>query len=182
MPVKDEKKLIEKCRSGEEEAWRELVETYQDVVFAVARRIAGPAAEDAAQETFLRVYRSFRNFRGESKLSTWIYRVAYNTSMDVVAKRGIVTGNPDGLDQQDAGPLPDDIAISSEYSEAVRKALKEIKPEYRAVLELYYLLGKSYKQTAEITDLPIGTVKTHLHRAKKDMLKALRREGVAAFH
>ena len=60
--------------------------------------------------------------------------------------------------------------------------MSEIKPEYRTVLELYYLLGKSYKETAEMTDQPIGTVKTHLHRAKKDMLKALRRSGVATFH
>ena len=179
MPVKDEKELIERCKAGEQEAWRELVETYRDMVFAVARRVAVQSAEDAAQETFFRVFRSLGNFRGESKFSTWIYRVAYNTSLDIVSKRGIVTENPDGFEQPYGGPGPDDLTISAEYSEAVKTALKGIRPEYRTVLELYYLLGKSYKETAEITDLPIGTVKTYLHRAKKDMLKALRRKNLA---
>lgn len=180
MPVIDEKNLIERCKAGEQEAWRELVENYKNVVYAVARRLAGSGAEDAAQETFFRIFKSLGNFRGESKLSTWIYRVAYNTSLDVVSKRGIVTENPGGFERRYDGPGPEDLTISAEYSEAVTAALKEIRPEYRNVLELYYLLGKSYKETAEITNMPIGTVKTHLHRAKKDMLKALRREGITA--
>jgi RNA polymerase sigma-70 factor (ECF subfamily) len=177
----DERDVVARCRAGEQEAWRELVTRYQDMVYAVARRVAGPAAEDAAQETFLRVFRKLHTYRADrgAKFSSWLYRVAYNCACDVAGRRSQEAALPDGFDGADDGPGPEDIAGSLEHVGLTRAALADIRPEYRNVLELYYLMGKSYEQVAEVADLPLGTVKSYIHRGKKAVLASLRRAGVA---
>jgi RNA polymerase sigma-70 factor (ECF subfamily) len=177
----NEQEVVARCRAGEQEAWRELVERYQDMVYAVARRVAGPAAEDAAQETFLRVFRKLHTYRADSgaKFSSWLYRVAYNCSCDVVTRRGQEVTMPENFDGADTGPGPEELAGSAEHARLARAALAEIRPDYRDVLELYYLMGKSYEQVSEVTELPLGTVKSYIHRGKKAVLASLRRAGVA---
>jgi RNA polymerase sigma-70 factor (ECF subfamily) len=177
----DEQDVVARCRAGEQEAWRELVTRYQDMVYAVARRLAGPAAEDAAQETFLRLYRKLHTYRADrgAKFSSWLYRVAYNCSCDVAARRGPQVPLAEDFDGADDGPGPDELAAAGEYAALARAALAGLRPEYRRVLELYYLMGKSYEQAAEIAALPLGTVKSYVHRGKKAMLASLRRAGVA---
>jgi RNA polymerase sigma-70 factor (ECF subfamily) len=177
----NEQDVVARCRAGEQEAWRELVTRYQNMVYAVARRVAGPAAEDAAQETFLRVFRKLHTYRADSgaKFSSWLYRVAYNCSCDVVTRRGQEVTMPENFDGADTGPGPEDLAGSEERAGLARAALAEIRPEYRNVLELYYLMGKSYEQVSEVMELPLGTVKSYLHRGKKAVLASLRRAGVA---
>ena len=177
----DEHDVIRRCRAGDQEAWRALVERYQDMVYSIARRVAGPAAEDAAQETFLRVFHKLDTYRadGGAKFSSWLYRVAYNCACDVVARRGQEVALRDGFDGAAAGPGPEELAGSAEHVGLARAALAEIRPDYRNVLELYYLMGKSYEQVAETTALPLGTVKSYIHRGKKAVLASLRRAGVA---
>jgi RNA polymerase sigma-70 factor (ECF subfamily) len=177
----NEQDVVARCRAGEQEAWRELVTRYQNMVYAVARRVAGPAAEDAAQETFLRVFRKLHTYRADSgaKFSSWLYRVAYNCSCDVVTRRGQEVTMPENFDGADTGPGPEDLAGSEERAGLARAALAEIRPEYRNVLELYYLMGKSYEQVSEVMELPLGTVKSYIHRGKKAVLASLRRAGVA---
>ena len=177
----NEADVLARCRAGEQEAWRELVTRYQDMVYAIARRVAGPAAEDAAQETFLRVFRKLHTYRADrgAKFSSWLYRVAYNCSCDVVARRGREAGLPEDYEGRYDGPGPEELAGSTEHVGLARAALADIRPEYRDVLELYYLTGKSYEQVAEIADLPLGTVKSYIHRGKKAVLASLRRAGVA---
>ncbi len=178
----DEKRLIARCRAGDQEAWRELVEKYQRMVFAIGRRVAGPAAEDAAQETFLRVFRKLDTYRGRAggKFSSWLYRVAYTVSCDVARRRrGPLGRRTENYDGADPGAGPSELAAKGEEVRLARKALAVIRPECRNALELYYLFGKSYEQVAEITSLPLGTVKSHIHRGKKAMLAALREMGVA---
>jgi len=179
----DEHDVIGRCRAGDEDAWRALVERYQDMVYSIARRVAGAAADDAAQETFLRVFRKLHTYRGDgrarAKFSSWLYRVAYNCACDVASRRGLVAAPPDGLEQRYDGPGPEELAAGAEHKCLAREALASVRPEYRNVLELYYLMGKSYEQVAEIAALPLGTVKSYIHRGKKDVLTALRRIGVA---
>jgi RNA polymerase sigma-70 factor (ECF subfamily) len=177
----NEQDVVARCRAGDQEAWRELVTRYQDMVYAVARRVAGAAAEDAAQETFLRVFRKLHTYRADSgaKFSSWLYRVAYNVACDVVGKRGREAPLPEDFEGRYDGPGPEDLAAGTEYRELAREALASLRPEYRDALELYYLMGKSYEQVAEIADLPLGTVKSYIHRGKKAVLSSLRRTGVA---
>ncbi len=177
----DDQAVIGRCRAGDEEAWRALVERYQDMVYSIARRIAGAAADDAAQETFLRVFRKLHTYRadGGAKFSSWLYRVAYNVACDVASRRGLVVAPPDEYEQRYEGPGPDELAAGAEHAAVAREALASIRPEYRNVLELYYLMGKSYEQVAEVADLPLGTVKSYIYRGKKEVLTSLRRMGVA---
>jgi RNA polymerase sigma-70 factor (ECF subfamily) len=177
----DERDVVSRCRAGDQEAWRALVERYQDMVYSIARRVAGRAADDAAQETFLRVFRKLHTYRadGGAKFSSWLYRVAYNVSVDAAARAGRFAGMPEGYDYADGGPGPEDLAAGAEHARAAREALASVRPEYRKVLELYYLMGKSYEQVAEVADLPLGTVKSYIHRGKKAVLASLRRMGVA---
>jgi len=177
----DEEAVLADCRRGDEEAWRRLVERYQNLVFSIARRVCGPArAEDAAQETFLRVYRKLHTFRAGAKFSSWLYRVAYNVACDVAGKRGPFTEDVADIDRPADDPGPDDRAEEEEHAALARAALARVKPEYRRVLELFYLFGKSYDETAAVTGLPLGTVKSHIHRGKEAVLMELRRMGVAA--
>jgi len=180
----DEHDVVRRCRAGDEDAWRALVERYQDMVYSIARRIAGAAADDAAQETFLRVFRKLHTYRGDgdragAKFSSWLYRVAYNCACDVASRRGPATALPEAYDPPDDGPGPEELAAGAEHKRITREALASVRPEYRNVLELYYLMGKSYEQVAGITALPLGTVKSYIHRGKKEVLASLRRMGVA---
>lgn len=177
----DEYDVIRRCRAGDEEAWRALVARYQDMVYAIARRLAGPAAEDAAQETFLRVFRKLDTYRADrgAKFSSWLYRVAYNCACDVASSRAREAALPESYDPPDDGAGPEELAAGAERTRLAREALASIRPEYRNVLEMYYLMGKSYEQVAEVADLPLGTVKSYIHRGKKEVLTSLRRMGVA---
>ncbi len=155
----DETSVLAGCRAGDEEAWRALVARHQDMVYAVCRRIAGPAAEDAAQETFVRVFHKLHTFRGGSKFSSWLYRVAYNCACDVARGRAgkAPTLELDEARERAGGDGADAAAANAEYAGFARAALARVKPAYRRVLELYYLMGKSYEEAAAVTGLPLGT-------------------------
>lgn len=178
----DEEEVLAGCLAGDESAWRTLIIRYENMVYSIARRVAGGAAADAAQETFLRVFRKLHTFRRGAKFSSWLYRVAYNAAVDVAHKRGALADPPDEEDsfpeKAYEGPGPDDLAASAEEAALAREALKAVRPEYRQVLELYYLFGKSYEEVAAVTGLPLGTVKSHIHRGKAAVLNELARRGV----
>jgi RNA polymerase sigma-70 factor (ECF subfamily) len=172
--------LLATCRAGDGDAWRRLVERYQDMVFSVARRIAGAAAEDAAQETFLRVFRKLHTYRGDTgKFSSWLYRVAYNVSCDVATARGPVAEFTPAYDAQDGAAGPEELVASAEYARLARGALASLRPDQRHAVELYYLFHRSYADVATIMALPVGTVKSHIHRGKRAILAALAARGVA---
>jgi RNA polymerase sigma-70 factor (ECF subfamily) len=151
------------------------------MVFSIARRVCGPnRAEDAAQEAFLRVYRKLHTFRAGAKFSSWLYRVAYNVACDVAKSRRPACEDITEFDRADDGPGPEARAEGEERAALARAALGKVKPEYRRVLELFYLFGNSYEETAAVTGLPVGTVKSHVHRGKDAVLGELKKMGVAA--
>ncbi len=163
-------------------AFAELVAREKERVFRVALSVLGPGseaeAEDVTQEVFVRAYRSLTSFRGESRLSTWIYRLAFNLAVDHRRRLGRRREQPDPGPLEvapDAAPSSDPYrrARQAERSRAVRRALARLPEERRAVLHLHYWMGHTVAEIGELLDLPAGTVKSHLHRAREALREEL---------
>ena len=173
--------LVQQSIGGDDDAFEVLVRDNQRMVYALAlRMLRNPTtAEDIAQEAFIKAYRNLETFRSGSKFSTWIYRITYNTAIDHIRKRKdeVELAEWDGASDTDT---PEESAVNRETSRQVRDALKQISPDYRRVLELFYFSGKKYREVAEIMDLPINTVKTYIYRGKKELLGVLQGEDVPA--
>jgi RNA polymerase sigma-70 factor, ECF subfamily len=175
MPEADERDLVARCRRGEEAAFRGLVDRYSPMVFALASRLVRPPlrAEDVAQEAFLRVHRGLPHFRGESSLATWIYRIVSNVAYEL---RGRERFQDQSLDDDTAGPPRGarDRAFSDlELRDRLDKALARLPEHYRVLVHGHYVKGVKYEDLAEALGLPVGTVKTHLFRAKRLLRQAL---------
>jgi RNA polymerase sigma-70 factor (ECF subfamily) len=159
----------------------QLVASHQEMVFRTLARLTGEreGLEDMAQEVFLRLFRALPHFRGEAQLSTFLYRIVVNVVNDEFLDRKkarLATPIEDaeirGLAHASAGPAV--LAERGQMQEAVEAALQRLTPYDRTILVLYYQEGRSYKEIASILDSPMGTVKTHLYRARerlKHMMK-----------
>jgi RNA polymerase sigma-70 factor (ECF subfamily) len=174
-----EKDLIARCQRGDQEAFREVVERFKGVVFGlISRSVSDRAAvEDLAQETFVRVHRGLPYFRGEARLSTWIYRIVANLVSQHHASRppriqSLDETFYDGRPRIDPG-AQDGAFDDIELRDALDKALARLPPQYRLVVAAYYLRGLTYEELAEALAVPLGTVKTHLHRAKRMLRRSL---------
>lgn len=186
----DEKALLERCKRGELGAFNELVKKYEKQVYNFAYRLTGnyDDANDVAQEAFLRVYNAIGSFRGDASFTTWLFRITTNVFLD---DRKRARAHPHtSLDEQlefeessvarqieDASPSPTAITEEKERAQILEDAIQSL-PEYqRAMVVLYHSQQKSYEEIAEVMELPIGTVKSRLNRARlalKDKLTPLR--------
>lgn len=179
MGDSSEAQLLERCRQGDEQAFRDLVDRYKDLVFGIVARSTPDRArvEDLAQEVFLRIHRGLPYFRGEAKLTTWIFRIAVNLlSREADARRAAREVALDH-DRPDHEPRALDRAISDlELRERLEKAMARLPPNYRLLVAAHYLQDVKYEDLAEALDMPVGTVKTHLHRAKKQLRAILESE------
>jgi RNA polymerase sigma-70 factor (ECF subfamily) len=176
-----EHELIARCRQGDETAFRELVDQYKGLVFGLtARSVPNRArAEELAQDVFLKVHKGLPYFRGESKLSTWIYRITINvlsqerpelaiTSLDAVDEGG---------DRPRLQPGADDRAFNDlALKDRLDKAIQRLPIPYQVLVNGHYMKGMRYEDLAEALNLPMGTVKTHLHRAKRQLRRLLETE------
>jgi RNA polymerase sigma-70 factor (ECF subfamily) len=177
MKSTPEHELVERCRQGDETAFRELVDQYKGIVFAlIARGMADRArAEEVAQDVFLKIHKGLPHFRGESKLSTWIYRIAANVLSQ--EKRAPLTVSLD--DPLESGPPPSshDRAFGDVLlKDRLEKAIARLPLPYQLLVNGHYLKGLRYEDLAEALDIPMGTVKTHLHRAKRRLRLLLETE------
>ena len=177
--------LVERCRRHDHEAFAEIVERYKNRVHWLVIRTAGEAhAEDLTQEVFLRAYQAIEAFRGESSFRTWLYRIARNLCITHLRKMGTrgehVSLDLDGeeavhhLLPASASNLEDEID-RRDLSQAVRTLISRLPENYRTVLTLFYLEQVRYEEIAEIMSIPLGTVKTYIHRARlrlRDMILA----------
>ena len=173
----DERELIERCRTGDDTAFAELVDRYKDLVYGLIYRMVADRglADDLAQDVFLKVHRGLPYFRGEARLSTWIFRIVQNVC--VQARSGRPPDVPlDGI----GGDRPprqfgsEDRAFDSlEDRDRLDKALARLPPNYRMLVVAHYIKGVQYEALAEALNLPLGTVKTHLHRAKRRLRELL---------
>ena len=172
-----EQELVERCRRGDEGAFQELVNQYKDLVFAIIARTARDAssAEDLAQEVFLRIHRGLPYFRGEARLSTWIYRIVANVCVQEQHSRKPVTQS---LDEQrvDRRAAPSRELSDLMLRDRLEKAIGRLPANYRLLVAAHYLQGVRYEDLAEALDLPLGTLKTQLHRAKRQLRHLLETE------
>lgn len=172
VPVADleDSQLIERAgHHGDGRAFAELIRRHQGKVRGLLLRLAGDRtlADDLAQEAFLRAYRGLAGFEGRARFSTWLYRIAYNVYLNHRARTKVHAALPENFENGTAAP---ESALSQSRSDLRRDleaAIGALPERYRAVIMLYYLEDVSYPEIAEILDLPLGTVKTHLHRAKR---------------
>ena len=173
--------LISRARGGDREAFGELVEQYRDNVYRLAYRMCGNAydADEAAQEAFVAAWRALPNFRGDAKFSTWLYRLTTNAAIDVMRreKRHQTVGDGEMIEVADDADSPQETVERTEQQEAVQEALATLSEEYREVLLLRYMEELDYAEIAEVLQLPSGTVKSRINRAKAALKNALLKSG-----
>ena len=172
--------LVARLRSGEPRAFEELVISHQHRVFGVALRMLGNAAEaeEVAQETFLRAHRAVAAFRGDAKLSTWLYGIASRLCLNRLGtgERRMTRGGEKELGRLTAtAPDPAADLERSEVEQALHRAIAELPEERRIVVVLRDLEGLSYEDIAAALDLELGTVRSRLHRARMDLKDKLER-------
>jgi RNA polymerase sigma-70 factor (ECF subfamily) len=173
----DDLELIERCRKGDDAAFGELVDRYKDLVYGLIYRMVPDrsAVDDLAQDVFLKVHRGIPYFRGDARLSTWIFRIVQNVCVEWRgSRRPDVSIEParDGAPPREFGAA--DATFSDlETRDRLHKAMAQLPPNYRLLISAHYLEGVQYEALAEALNLPLGTVKTHLYRAKRRLRELL---------
>ncbi len=176
----DEADILRRCRDGDERAFASLVDQFKHMVYGLIGRtvLDRSRTDDLAQEVFIRVYRGLPHFRGESRLSTWIYRIAFNACQQEHEQHGTVS-----LDEaaehgrRSAEPALRDRAFTDlELRDRLEKALARLPAASRFLIAGHYLQGVRYEELAEALNMPLGTVKTQLHRAKRRLREMLEDE------
>ncbi len=166
--------LVAMTLGGNPEAFATLVERYDRAVYHLAYRTLHNVEEarDATQEAFFKAYRSLRTFKQGAKFSTWIFAIAYHACCDRLSRNKRYS-NEEMPERADPGPGPERQAIALDEARRLRAAIDALPEKYRTVITLYHLQGKQYEEIAEVLGLPMGTVKTHLFRAKEQLRKLL---------
>jgi RNA polymerase sigma-70 factor (ECF subfamily) len=169
---------------GHEAAFREVVRRYERPVFSLLYRMVRDRAlaEDLAQETFIKVLNGLASYRPEFKFSSWIFKVANNVAIDQLRKRGVDTVSMDGapdarpasaLQLRGHGETPLQEVEARELGTAIERAIGRLRPEYRSCIVLRHVEGYSYEEISQMLDLPLGTVKTYIHRARNELRELL---------
>jgi RNA polymerase sigma-70 factor (ECF subfamily) len=177
MDLATERDLAERCRAGDEGAFQELVDTYKDLVFAlIARTIQDRSrADDLAQDVFLRIHRGLPYFRGEARLSTWIYRIVANVCVQERGRPRAAASLDD--ERTHVRPSAADRRFGDlELRDRLEKAIARLPAHYRLLIAAHYLDGVQYEDLAEALQMPLGTIKTQIYRAKQQLRRLLETE------
>ena len=169
MRGENDAQLVAKSLHGSEKAFRRLVERHQPMAYSVVRAVLGDRddVEDVVQEVFVKVFRGLGRFRGDSKFSTWIYRIARNEAISAARRANPHSETLDDTEiRAPETDRPDVQYGREEQHRHVEAYLAQLDENYRVVLELRYMGEKSYAEISELMDVPLGTVKTYVHRAK----------------
>ncbi len=188
-PRLTDQEVVLLARGGREAAYRELVRRYERPVFALVYRMVRDRelAEDLAQETFVKALNAIDSYRPEFKFSSWIFKIANNAAIDHLRRRELDTLSLDGsphaetpeamqatalqIGARQESPL--DAVEARELGGAIEAAIGRLRPEYRSCILLRHVEGRAYEEIAEILNLPLGTVKTYIHRARNELRLAL---------
>ncbi len=177
----DEAELISRCQQGDQEALKEIFERHHRKVYRVAYGVLRQREEalDIVQEVFIKLFRSIKNFRGKSRFSTYLYRMAVNTAIDHVRKAG--KSHVSSLDQEEGFQpaeeperRPDRILLYKEMEGKVNEALNELPADQRTAIVLREVEGLSYQEIAETMKSSIGTVMSRLHYGRRRMQELLK--------
>jgi RNA polymerase sigma-70 factor (ECF subfamily) len=179
-PPRADDELIAAVLAGNGEAFGTLVERYERAVYHLAYRTLHDTeeAKDATQEAFFKAFRALRTFRPGAKFSTWIFTIVYHACCDRLARRKRYSGD-ELPDRADPAAGPSEVAESADDARRLRAAIDALPDKYRTVITLFHLQNKQYEEIATVLDLPLGTVKTHLFRAKDLLRKALEENAAA---
>ena len=181
--------VVSLAQQGRESAFRELVRRYERPVFSLVFRMVRDreTAEELSQETFIKVLNNIDRYQPQFKFSSWLFKIANNIAIDHLRKRQIVTismdGSPHAATAAEAEATSFDVAIrqesaleemeAKELGTEIEKAIAKLRPEYRSCIMLRHVEGRSYEEIAATLDLPLGTVKTYIHRARIELRDAL---------
>jgi RNA polymerase sigma-70 factor (ECF subfamily) len=183
--------LVRRALAGSGEAYREIVRRFERPVMSlIVRMVRDPAtAEDLAQETFVKAFRNLRRYDPRRKLASWLFKIAHNATLDHLRKKSLDTVPLEPADAAGEGSwevlsapaawAPDRRAESAELLAGLDRALARMRPNYREILLLRFREGLAYRDLAEVMELPMGTVKIQLHRARKQLLHELEKLGLA---
>ena len=181
--------VVRLAQQGREPAFRELVRRYERPVFSLVYRMVRDreVAEDLAQDTCVKVLNHIDRYSPEFKFSSWLFKIANNVAIDHLRRRRLDTVSIDGapdatsaseveastiqLASEQESPLEE--LASRELGSAIERAIGALRPQYRACIMLRHVEGRSYEEIAATLDLPLGTVKTYIHRARHELRKAL---------
>jgi RNA polymerase sigma-70 factor (ECF subfamily) len=184
-----DQEVVLMARGGREAAYRELIRRYERPIFALLFRMVRDRelAEDLAQETFIKALNAIESYRPEFKFSSWIFKIANNAAIDHLRRRELDTLSLDGsphaatpeamqatalqIGARQESPL--DAVEAKELGGAIEAAIGRLRPEYRSCILLRHVEGRAYEEIAEILDLPLGTVKTYIHRARNELRQTL---------
>jgi RNA polymerase sigma-70 factor (ECF subfamily) len=177
------------AQQGREAAYRELIRRYERPVFSLVFRMVRDreTSEDLSQETFIKVLNHIERYRPEFKFSSWLFKIANNVAIDYLRKRQLDTISMDGspgaataaevqatsFDVVEGGESALDELEAKELGSAIERAIARLRPEYRSCIMLRHVEGRSYEEIAATLDLPLGTVKTYIHRARHELREAL---------
>lgn len=178
--MESDENLIARTRQGELAAFEQLVERHRSIVFRVAARIVGPDdAEDVSQDAFLRAFHRLDQYRGTATFRTWLLQITQNTALNRLAwarrRPTEATGEPGDAADRDPVHQPAAALEDRERQERLELKLRTLRPEYRSLLVLRDLEGLSYNEIADVLDMPIGSVKGRLHRARGELIELLRK-------
>lgn len=184
MDLAVERDLVQRAQEGDSEAFGELVEAHQAFAFNVALRAVDNSqdAEDIVQEAFVRAWKSLAGFRVQARFRTWLYRIVINLCYSQLPRLRRVFSRLDAPNGQESIPErspegdPETRIEEKQVLEFLQEQVRNLPGEYQILLLLRHNQGCSYAEIAEIMDLPLGTVKTGIHRARKKLKKALVRD------
>jgi RNA polymerase sigma-70 factor (ECF subfamily) len=171
-----DREVIEGCRRGERDAFRDLFEAYKDKIYSIALRFSGDEslAMDIAQDTFLKLFSTMSDFRGDAAFSTWVYRLVVNACLDHKRRSWRMIPIADELIAVLRAPCDSlHSMLHSEMRERVRTAVETLSPDMRMAVVLRYTEGLSYEQIAEAMGCSEGTVASRLNRAHKALERRL---------
>ena len=181
--------LVRRALAGSGDAYREIVRRYERPVLSlIVRMVRDPVvAEDLAQETFIKAFRSLPRYDPRRRLASWLFKIAHNTTLDHLRRKSLDTVPLELSDETGeqrwevleapATAAPDRRAESAELLAALEQAIARLRPNYREVLLLRFREGLAYQEIADVTGQPMGTVKIQLHRARKQLAGELARLG-----
>jgi RNA polymerase sigma-70 factor (ECF subfamily) len=183
--MKTDTELVAGALKGSQDAYRELVQRFERPIYSlIVRMLQDPAtAEDLAQEVFVKAFRRLNTYDPQWKFSSWLFKIAHNTTIDHL-RRGTPETVPLEVEEDDKGSLsavladktvedPQAMAERRDLARSLERAISSLRPEYRQAVLMFYAHGASYHDICEVTGLPLGTVKTNLHRARKELAQAM---------